>query len=124
MSAPALTEVTIALTAAEGEAIERASDALKWIGADTFPWAFARSDEIKACADGLRDSLDDYAALTTGRTHPASLFCDLAAGHPDGAIGDALDRVTADIRDWTRELEALARAAETAFRAREEGRAA
>ena len=116
---------TIALTAAEGEAIERARNALSWIGAGTFPWAFARSDEIQACAEALRGSLDDYAGLTSvpPREHPATLFPDLGRGQDD-ALATALDRVTQDIRDWTRELEAVAGAAEAAFRAWEERRAA
>ena len=122
MSVPALTEVTIALTAAEGEAIERASDALKWISADTFPWP-QDGGEIHLHAEGLRDSLRDYADLAAGRTHPAGLFPELGRGQ-DNAMELALDLVTRDIREWTGELERLARAAETAFRAREEGRAA
>jgi hypothetical protein len=115
---------TIALTAAEGAAIERARNALGWIHADTFPWpAPDRAAEIKHHADELRGTLDDYAGLTAGSIHPATLFPDLGRGQ-DNALETALDRVTADIRDWTRELEALARAAEKAARALEQGRAA
>jgi len=109
MNAPA-----IALTAAEAEAIARANGTLDWVNAGTFPWAFAAAGEIKACAASLGEALDDYDGLTTGAIHPASLFFDLEAGHPDGAMGDALDRVTQDIRDWTKALAGLAQAAEDA----------
>ena len=114
---------TIALTAAEAEAIARANAALSWVQADTFPWAFARSGEIKACADGLRDSIGDYAALTTGGTHPGTLFPDLEAGQ-DNAMETALDRVTEDIRKWTQALVDLAQAAEDAASDRDEEMAA
>jgi hypothetical protein len=113
----------IALTAAEAEAIARANAALNWIRADGFPWAFARSGEIKECADLLRDCLDDYAGLTTNRAHPADVFPDLD-GRADNAMETALDRVTEDIRDWTRELVTLANQAEEAARAHEEAMAA
>ena len=120
-----MSAVTIALTAAEAEAIARANGTLNWISAGTFPWAFARSGEIKAQADVLREALDDYAGLTSTppSIHPATLFPDLGH-HQDNAMETALDWVTRDIRAETRELEVLARAAEEAFRAREEGRAA
>ena len=114
----------IALTTAEAEAIARANAALARVRADTFPWAFARSGEIKAHADELREALGDYADLTTGSTHPATLFFDLAAGHPDDAMAQALDKVTEDIGNCTRELAALANEAEDAARAREEELAA
>ena len=103
---------TIALTTAEAEAIARANAALNWIRADSFPWP-ANSSEIRTYAAGLRDSLDDYAALTTGRTHPATLFPDLGYGQ-DNAMETALDRVTQDIRDWTGALTDLAQKAEDA----------
>ena len=115
---------TIALTKDEAEAIARANATLAWIDAGTFPWAFARGGEIKACAAELREALDDYTALTTGRTHPATLFFDLAAGHPDGALGEAMGRVTQDITDWTTTLNNLADEAEAAARARGEELAA
>ena len=118
-----MSAVTIALTAAEAEAIARANGTLDWIRADTFPWPAKGSGEILAHADSLREALDDYAGLTAGAIHPATLFPDLGYGQ-DNALETALDWVTADIRDCTRELEVLARAAEEAFRAREEGRAA
>jgi len=114
---------TIALTAAEAEAIARAHGTLDWIGADTFPWPAQGSGEIKEHADELREALDDYAGLTASAIHPATLFPDLGH-HQDNAMETALDRVTQDIREWTRALEGLARAAEEAARAREEGRAA
>jgi hypothetical protein len=116
---------TIALTAAEAEAIARAHGTLDWIRADTFPWPAQGSGEILACADVLREALDDYARLTSvpPREHPATLFPDLGRGQ-DNALETALDRVTGDIRGCTRDLEALARAAEEAFRAQEEGRPA
>ena len=115
--------VTIALTTDEAEAIARANAALSHIRADSFPWEAARSGEIKACADSLRESLDDYGYLAAGDIHPASLFFDLAGGHPDDALAQALDKVTQDIRKWTRDLVALANEAEEAHK-REEGRAA
>ena len=114
---------TIALTKVEAEAIARANATLAWVRADTFPWAFARSGEIKACAESLRDSISDYAALTTGGTHPGTLFPDLEAGQ-DNAMETALDRVTEDIRAWTEAVEILANEAEDATRMHEEGRAA
>ena len=103
---------TIALTKAEAEAIARANAALMWIQADGFPWP-ANGSEIKTYAAGLRDSLDDYADLTAGRTHPATLFPDLDR-HQDNAMETALDKVTEDIRKWTRALVDLAQAAEDA----------
>jgi hypothetical protein len=116
----------IALTAAEAGAIARAGATLAWIRADTFPWP-PHEGSRQICAQGgiLREALDDYAGLTSvpPRTHPATLFPDLGRGQ-DNALETALDWVTRDIRDVTGELEALARAAEEAFRAREEGRAA
>jgi len=110
----------IALTQHEAEVIARANAALSWTRADTFPWAFARTGEIKACRDELRESLGDYAALTTGRVHPATLFPDLEDGR-DNAMETALDWVTEDIGKWTGELVALANEAEEAARKREEG---
>jgi len=114
---------TITLTAAEAEAIARANAALSWISADTFPWAFAGRGLIKACEDSLRECLDDYAGLEAGRTHPAAVFPELEDGR-DNAMETALDLITEDIRDWTRELVRLAQAAEDAARIQEEGRAA
>lgn len=120
MTAPA-----IALTQAEGEAIARARGALSWVSADTFPWPALGSGQIKAQADVLREALDDHAGLTSlpPRIHPAGLFPGLGRGQ-DNALETALDWVTRDIRCETRELEALAGAAEKAFRDQEEGRAA
>jgi hypothetical protein len=112
--------VTIALTAAEAEVIARANAALSWIGSDDFPWP-ADSGLIKMYAGCLRDSLADYAGLTAGNCHPASLFPDLGHGQ-DNAMEQALDRVTQDITDWTRELVVLGNRAEEA-RARQERRA-
>lgn len=109
----------IALTKAEAEAIARANAALAHIRSDTFPWASARSGEIKAYADEVRESLDDYAALTTRGTHPGTLFPDLEDGR-DNAMETALDRVTEDIRAWTGVLEVLANEAEEAARMQEE----
>ena len=114
---------TIALTTAEAEAIARANAALSWVQADTFPWAFARSGEIKAYTDELRGALDDYAALATDRTHPATLFPDLEDGR-DNAMETALNWVTEDIRKWTGELADLAQKAEDAARAQGEEMAA
>jgi hypothetical protein len=112
---------TIALTATEAEAIARANAALAQVGADTFPWPALpeRRTEIKTYIAGLRDSLADYAALTTGDTHPASLFPELGRGQDD-AMGIALDLVAQDIRTWTRELVNLAKKAEDAASDREE----
>ena len=126
MSAPAVTRTppaTIALTAAEGAAIERARGALSWIAADTFPWPEEGGAEITDAAEHLVDCLDDYAGLEHNRIHPETLFPDLGH-HQDNALEIALDRVTADIRDWTGELMTLASAAEKAARARDEGRTA
>ena len=109
----------IALTTDEAEAIARGNAALAWVRADTFPWAFARSGEIKAYADEVRESLGDYAALTTRGTHPGTLFPDLEAGQ-DNAMEIALDRVTEDIRAWTGAVEILANEAEDAARMHEE----
>ena len=114
---------TIALTTAEAEAIARANAALSWIRADTFPWAHARTGEIKACRDELRESLEDYAALTASQVHPATLFPDLEDGR-DNAMETALDRVTEDIRAWTGAVEVLANEAEDTARMHEEGLAA
>ena len=108
---------TITLTGAEAEAIARANATLNWIRADTFPWAFAQSGLIKARADDLRDSLGDYADLTTGRTGPGDLFPDLS----DAATGIALDRVTEDITKRTWALGVLAQQAEDTAAAHEEG---
>ena len=113
---------TIALTADEVEAIARANAALMWIRADGFPWP-VNSSEIKTYAAGLRDSLDDYAALAADRTHPASVFPDLDR-HQDDAMAQALGRVTEDIRKWTRALVDLAQAAEDAASDQEEEMAA
>jgi hypothetical protein len=113
----------IALTTGEAEAIARANAALSWIRADSFPWPVRGSGEIKARADDLRDSLDDYAGLTAGRIHPATLFFDLSR-HQDNAMEIALDKVTQDIRERTRALTVLAQEAEDTARAREEEMAA
>ena len=106
---------TIALTAAEAEAIARARAALDWVNADSFPWPPLGGGEIRRHRDGLADCLDDYAGLTAGRIHPADLFEDLGRGQ-DNAMELALDLVTQDIRDWTAELVRLANAAEDAAR--------
>ncbi len=113
----------IALTAAEAEAIARANAALGWINADTFPWPLDGGAEIRRYADELRDALDDYAGLTNGSTHPATLFPDLGRGQ-DNAMETALDLVTQDIRELTGALVGMAGEAERAARMREEGRAA
>lgn len=108
MSTPAIT-----LTTAEAKAIAGADTALSRVEAITFPWAYARSGEVKMYAAGLRESLDDYTALTTGRTHPAALFPDLD-GRQDHAMELALDLVTKDIRNWAEALVDLAQEAEDA----------
>jgi len=108
-----MTAPSIALTAAEAETIARAHGALNWVGADTFPWPGEGGTAIEDCAGSVREALEDYAGLTTGAIHPATLFPDLGYGQ-DNAMETALDLVTQDIRDCTRELEALARAAEDA----------
>ena len=118
-----MTAPTIALTVLEAKAIAGANAALSWVDAETFPWAFAQSGLIKARADDLRDSLDDYAGLTADRAHPAALFPDLEDGR-DNAMETALEWVTEDIRDRTAALIELAQEAEDAARAREEEMAA
>lgn len=116
MSAPA-----IALTAEEAEAVARARATLSWIRGDDFPWPFD-SGLIKMNLAGLEESLGDYAGLTSTppRIHPADLFEELGRGQ-DNALEEALDLVTQDIREWTRELVRLGNAAEEAARALEEG---
>ena len=109
---------TIALTAAEAEAIARARAALAWIRADSFPWPGWGGRQITETAESLSGCLDDYTALTTGERHPADLFEDLGRGQ-DNAMELALDLVTQDIRDWTGALVDLARKAEDAARDRE-----
>ena len=90
--------VTIALTSAEAEAIARAGAALSRVRADTFPWEVARSDEIKACADKLREALDDYAGLTPAAA-PIPPPCSPTSGYgQDNAMELALNWVTEDIR--------------------------
>ena len=118
-----MTAPTIALTVLEAKAIAGANAALSWVDAETFPWAFAKAGLIKAAADDLRDSLDDYAGLTTCQAHPATLFPDLEDGR-DNAMETALDWVSEDIRDRTTALVELAQAAEDTARAREEEMAA
>ena len=115
----------IALTDLEAKAIAGANAALSWIKADGFPWpaSAAKRAEIMYHAGGLSESLDDYAALTAGETHPASLFPDLCH-HQDNAMETALDRVREDITRWTAALIELAQAAEDTARAREEEMAA
>ena len=118
-----MTAPTIALTVLEAKAIAGANAALSWVDAETFPWAFAQSGLIKARADDLRDSLDDYAGLTADRAHPAALFPDLEDGR-DNAMETALEWVTEDIRAWTGAVEVLANEAEDAARVNEKGVAA
>ena len=113
----------IALTTDEAEAIARGNAALAWVRADTFPWPRHGRTFITAYAGGLRDTLDDYADLTAGRTHPATLFPDLGHGQ-DNAMELALDRVTEDIGKWTAAFADLASVAEAEARAREEEEAA
>ena len=119
MSAPA-----IALTTEEAEAIARARAALSWLDAPDFPWP-ADSGLLKAVRDSLRDCLRDYADLTASpaRAHPAGLFPELGRGQ-DNALEQALDLVTQDIREWTRELVRLGNTAEEAASAQGEWRAA
>ena len=113
--------VTIALTAAEAEAIARGNATLSWVGSDDFPWPGFGDGEIKRHRDGLQDCLGDHAGLMRKDIHPADLFPDLGRGQ-DNALEQALERVTQDIRDWTRELVVLGNRAEEA-RARQERRA-
>ena len=108
----------IALTVEEAEAIARANTALSWVACDDFPWPGYGDGEIKRHADELRDCLADHAALINEDRHPADLFPDLGRGQ-DNAMEQALDRVTDDITNWTRDLVALGDKAEEA-RAREE----
>ena len=123
MSTPVIT-----LTTEEAEVIARAHAALSWIGGDDFPWPSFGSGAIKMHADGLRESLADYADLAAipSRRQPGDLFPELGRGQ-DNALELALNLVTQDIREWTRELVRLgdkaeeAWAAEEAARAREEG---
>jgi hypothetical protein len=114
----------IALTTEEAEAIARARAALSWLNAPDFSWP-ADSGLLKACRDSLKDCLRDYADLIASppRTHPADLFEELRRGQ-DNALELALDLVTQDIRDWTRELVRLGNLAEEAARAQAEWRAA
>ena len=113
MSAP-----VIALTKEEAEVIARANAALSWVACDDFPWPGYGDGGIKRHADELRDCLADHARLTANAIHPADLFPDLGRGQ-DNAMEQALDRVTADIRCWTRDLVRFGDKAEEA-RAREE----
>jgi len=125
-----ITDEAVTLTPAETALMERASAQLLRVLADTFPWPPRRTgdlserDDLKGTIAGLRASLADFNALRDGRIHPASLFFDLAAGHPDGALAEAMERVAQDIADWTGALDSLADEAEDAARRQEEGQVA
>ncbi len=124
-----MSATVIARTPAESITLAAAFTALSRVKAGAFPWPPRRdgiclSDDLKGTMAGLLASIADFTALRTGGTHPATLFFDLAAGHPDGAMAQALDLVTEDIRDWTGALTSLADEAEAIARAREEELAA
>jgi hypothetical protein len=109
-------------TSAEDTILAAAFTALSRVKADTFPWPPRRngiclSDDLKGTIAGLTASIADFTALRTGRTHPATLFFDLAAGHPDGALAEAMERLAQDIADWTSALDSLADEAEAIARA-------
>ncbi len=119
----------IARTPAESITLAAAFTALSRVKAGAFPWPPRRdgiclSDDLKGTMAGLLASIADFTALRTGGTHPATLFFDLAAGHPDGALSEAMERVAQDIADWTGALDSLAGEAEAIARAREEELAA
>ena len=97
-------------TDAEAVFIICAKAQLARVHADTFPWPreTGKRTSILMASDGLRDSLDEFKGLRQGTLHPESVFFDLAPGHPDGALAEAMERVTEDIRDWTAALASLA----------------
>ena len=102
-----------ALTPDETALMDRAIAQLLRVLADAFPWP-ADSGGIKVCLAGLHESLADFNGLRDRTVHPATLFFDLAAGHPDGALAEAMERVAQDIADWTGALNSLAGEAEAA----------
>ena len=111
MSTETLTSLReVTLTPDESAAIQRAHGILARVRADGFlwPWSADKRTSILMAIDGLEDSLDEHRGLRHGTVHPESVFFDLAAGHPDGALAEALERVAEDIRDWTAALASLA----------------
>ena len=88
----------------ETEVISRARDILARTDADPeFPWVpdEACRTSIRACAEGIRESLEVHEDIRSGRLHPVSEFPDLGAGHPDDALATALERVTEDVGLWS-----------------------
>jgi hypothetical protein len=86
----------------EAEVITTGRTVLARIGADDFSWP---SDEagrvsLRACRDGLTETLEVYEDIEAGRIQPASEFPELAGD--DEAYGTALRKLADDVLAWAR----------------------
>lgn len=96
-----MSAIVLAPPRTEAEAVGRGKAALAAVRSDAFPWPSADATTVSGYADWLRDDLETLDDLLTGRRHPATEFPELAAGWPDDALGQAVERVVQDIEAGT-----------------------
>ena len=104
-----LTEVTV--TPDETAIITRARGILSRARVDSFDWPHtARSRRaVTMAALDLEDALELHEDLRSLRLHPAAVYEDLAAGHPDDALAQALTLAAGEIADCASALVMIVR---------------
>jgi hypothetical protein len=86
----------------EAEVITTGRTVLARIGADGFSWP---SDEagrvsLRACRDGLTETLEDYEDVMSGRIHADRVFPELE--HDGEGYRTALRKLADDVLAWAR----------------------
>jgi hypothetical protein len=101
----------VTVTPDEAALTGRARDVLARARTDSFDWPHtARSRRaVTGAALDLEDALEFHQNLLAGLLHPASEFPHLAAGHPDDALGQALEMAGREISGCTAALVATVR---------------
>jgi hypothetical protein len=101
----------VAVTPDEAARIEQARDVLSRARADSFDWPHTERSRraVTMAASDLEEALEFHGNLLSGALHPASEFPQLAAGHPDDALAQALTLAAGEITDCASALVIIVR---------------
>jgi hypothetical protein len=103
--------VEVTVTPDEAARIEQARGVLSRARVDSFDWPHTDRScrRVRMAAGDLEEILKVYEDLLAGTLHPASVYEDLAVGHPDDALAQALALATGEIEDCASALVIIVR---------------
>lgn len=101
----------VTVTPDEAAQIDQAKGILSRAGTWDFDWPHtARSrGAVTAARQNLEEALEFHGNLLSGALHPASEFPQLATGHPDNALAQALALAAGEITDCASALVIIVR---------------